>query len=108
MPARCRIATGEIYAGCFTKQTAPTIAANQILRPQRAVGRLDFDARAVLRDADDFTPALEFYPQLVHPAGEKAFNVILAKPKPIGMPRGKVADVQSSPAASCDLSDLSL
>ena len=47
-----RIPPGELDAGCLTDDTASSVAADEILRPQRlAVGQLDVDAAVILREA---------------------------------------------------------
>ena len=96
--ARCRIPPRELDAGCFADQTASSVAPGEILRPQRlAVGHLDVDAGVVLREARHLTFAIEGHRQLADPAGQDALDVLLPEPERVGMPGGKVADVQSGP-----------
>ncbi len=107
--ARRRIPAGEVDAGCFTDQTASSVAPDEILRPQRrAVGQLDVDAGVVLREASHLTFAIDRHRQLVDPAGQDALDVVLPQPEPVGVPGGKVADVQRDPGEPRDLSHLPL
>ncbi len=94
--ARRRIPAGELDAGCFADQTASSVAPDEIFRPQRlAVGQLDVDAGVVLREARHLTSAIERHRQLADPAGQDALDVVLPQPEPVGVPGGKVADVQA-------------
>ena len=78
-------------------------------RPQRlAVGQLDVDAGVVLREPRHLTSAVDRHRQLVDPAGQDALDVVLPEPEPVGMPGGKVADVQAGPGERRDLGHLSL
>ena len=107
--ARRRIPAGELDAGGLADQTASSVAPDEILRPQRpAVGQRDVDAGVVLREAGHFAFAIDLHRQLVDPAGQDALDVVLPQPEPVGMPGGKVADVQRSPAERRDLHHLSL
>ena len=94
--ARRRIPPGELDAGCFTDQTASSVAPDEIFRPQRlAVGQLDVDAGVVLRETRHLTSAIDRHRQLADPAGQYALDVVLPQPEPVGVPGGKVADVQT-------------
>ena len=107
--ARRRVPAGELDAGCLADQTASSVAADEILRPQRlAVGQLDVDAGVVLRDTGHFTSAVDRHRQLADPAGQDALDVVLPQPEPVGVPGGKVADVQRGPGERRDLGHLSL
>ena len=102
--ARRRIPAGELNAGCLTNQTASSVAPDEILRPQRpAVGQRDVDAGVILRKAGHFAFAIDLHRQLVDPAGQDALDVVLPEPEPVGVPGGKVADVQRSPGERRDL-----
>ena len=107
--ARRRIPAGELDAGCFTDQTASSVAPDEILRPQRlAVGQLDVDAGVVLREARHLTSAIDRHRQLADPAGQYPLDVVLPQPEPVVVPGRKVADVQPGPGEPRDLSHLSL
>ena len=104
-----RIPAGELDAGCFTDQTASSIAPGEILRPQRlAVGQLDVDAGVVLRETRHLTSAMDRHRQLADPAGQYALDVVLPQPERVGMPGGEVADVQGGPGELPDPGHLSL
>ena len=107
--ARRRIPPRELDAGCFTDQTASSVAPGEIFRPQRlAVGQLDVDAGFVLRETRHLTSAIDRHRQLADPAGQYALDVVLPEPERVGMPGGKVADVQGDPGELPDLDHLSL
>src|SRR3954447_14431987 len=107
--ADCRIPPGELDAGCSTDQTASSVAPDEILRAQRlAVGELDVDAGVALRESRHFTFAIDRHLKLVDPAGQDALDVVLPQPEPVGVPGGKVADVQRGPGECRDLRYLSL
>jgi hypothetical protein len=104
-----RIPPGELDACVFTDQTASSVAPNEVFRPQRlAVGEVDVDTCVVLREPGHLTPAIDRHRQLADPAGQYALDMVLPQPQPVGMPGGKVADVQSTPAEALDLGNLSL
>ena len=107
--ARGRIPAGELDAGCLADQTASSVAPDEVLRPQRlAVGQLDVDAGVVLRETGHLTSAVDRHRELADPAGQDALDVVLPEPEPVGMPGGKVADVQGDPGERPDLGHLSL
>ena len=96
--ARRRIPARELDAGCLADQAASSVAPGEILRPQRlAVGQLDVDAGFVLRETRHLTSAIDRHRQLADPAGQYALDVVLPEPERVGMPGGKVADVQAGP-----------
>src|SRR5437016_10711380 len=100
---------GELDAGCFTDQTASSVAPDEIFGPQRpAVGQLDVDAGVVLRETGHFTAVVDRHPQLVDPAGQYSFDVVLPQPEPVVVPGGKVADVQRVPGEPRHLRHLPL
>ena len=107
--ARCRLPPRELDAGCFTDQTASSVAPDEICRPQRvAVGQLDVDACVVLRETGHLTSAVGRHPQLADPAGQYALDEVLPQPEPVVVPGGKVADVQTDPGEPRDLGHLPL
>jgi hypothetical protein len=107
--ARCRIRPGELDAGRLTDQTAPSVAPDEIIPPQRpAVGQRDVDAGVVLREPGHLAPVLDRHPQLADPAGQDALDVVLPQPEPVGVTGGEVADVQSEPGEPRDLGHLPL
>jgi hypothetical protein len=90
-----RIPAGELDAGCFADHAAPSVAPDEVFRPQRmAVGHLDVDAGVALREARHLTSAIDRHRQLAGPAGQDALDVVLPQPEPIGVSGGKVTDVQ--------------
>ncbi len=62
----------------------------------------------VLREAGHLTAAVDRHLQLVDPAGQDALDVLLPQPEPVGVPGGKVADVQTGAGEPRDLSHLPL
>jgi hypothetical protein len=73
-----RIPPGKLDAGCFTDQTASSVAPDEIVRPQRlAVGQLDVDAGVVLSETRHLTSAIDRHLQLLDPVGEYALDVVL-------------------------------
>jgi hypothetical protein len=107
--AGCRIPSRELDAGCLTNQTASSVAPGEIFRPQRlAVRQLDVDAGVVLREPRHLTSAIDGHLKLADPAGQYALDVVLPEPERVGMPGGKVADVQRDPGELPDPGHLSL
>ena len=107
--AGCRIPPGELDAGCLADQTPSSVAPDEVLCPQRlAVGQLDVDAGVVLRETRHLKAAVDRHRQLADPAGQDALDVVLPEPERVGMPGGKVADVQRDPGELPDLGHLSL
>ena len=108
-PARCRIPSREIDAGSFADQTASSVAPDDIFRPQRlAFGQLDVDAGVVLGDTRHLTSAIDRHCQLADPASQYALDVVLPQREPVGVPGGKVADVQGNLGEPRDLRYLPL
>ena len=68
----------------------------------------DVDAGVVLREAGHLGAVVDRHLQLADPAGEDALDVVLPQPEPVGVPGGKVADVQTDAGEPRDLSHLSL
>ena len=107
--AGCRIPPGELDAGCFTDQTASSVAPDEIFRPQRlAIAELDVNAGVILHETGHFASAINRYRQFVDPAGEYALDVGLPQPEHVIVPGRKIADVQRDPGELCDLSHLPL
>ena len=102
--ARGRIPSREVDAGRLTDQTAPSVASDEIFRPQRrTAGQVDVDAGVVLRDARHLTSAIDRYGQLAGPVGQEALDVLLRQREPVGMPGGKVTDVKPNSGKTRDL-----
>ena len=91
-----------------TRLRPPSHPARYCARSDCAVGQLDVDAGFVLREARHLTFAIEGHRQLADPAGQDALDVLLPEPERVGMPGGKVADVQRDPGELPDLDHLSL
>ena len=107
--AGSRVPSRELDTGCLTGQAAPSVAPDEIFRPQRpAVGQLDVDARAVLREPRYLTAVVDRHRPLLDPVGQDALDPVLPQPEPVGMAGGKVADVQRDHGEPRDLSHLSL
>ena len=107
--ARRRIPAGELDAGSFADQAASAVAPDEILRPDAlAVGQRDVHAGVVLRESGHLGAVVERDLQLGDPAGEDALDVFLPQPEPVGMPGGKVADVQADHGEPGDLGHLPL
>ena len=104
-----RIPPGELDAGGLPDHAASAVAPDEILGPQRlALGQLDVDAGVVLRKARHLASAMDGHRQLVDPAGQDAFDVVLPQPEHVGVPGGEVADVQRDAGEPRDLGNLSL
>ena len=100
-----RVPAGELDPGGLADQAATSVAPGEVFRPQRpAVGQLDVDAGAVLRETRHVTSAVDRHLQLVHPAGQDLLEAVLQQREPVGMAGGKVADVQPDPGEPRDLS----
>jgi hypothetical protein len=93
--AGCRIRTRERNAGDLADQTAPAIAANQILRPQRVtIIERNIDTGFVLSEARHLAAPINRHAQLLDPAGEDALDMRLPQCKNVRMASRKIADVQ--------------
>ncbi len=86
----------------------PSHPTRYCARSDAAVGQLDVDAGVVLRETRHLTSAIDRHRQLVDPAGQDALDVVLPQPEPVGVPGGKVADVQTDPGEPRDLRHLPL
>jgi hypothetical protein len=107
--ARRGIPPGELDAGRFPDETAPSVAPDEVVRPQRlAVGELDVDAGVVLCEPGHVAAAMDRHRELIDPAGQDALDVLLPQPEPVVVPGRKVADVQCGPGEPRDLGFLSL
>jgi hypothetical protein len=107
--AHRRIPSGKVDAGCLADQAAPSVAPDEIFRPQRlAVGQVDVDAAVVLRHPRHLAAAMDRHPQFADPVGQYALDVALPQSEPVGVPGGKIADVQPEPGETCDLRQLAL
>ena len=107
--AHCRVPPWEVDASCLADQAASTVAPDEIFRPQRlAVGQLDVDAGVVLREAGHLASAMDWHPEFADPVRQYALDPVLPKPEPVGVPCGKIADVQTDPSETCDLRHLPL
>ena len=88
---------------------ASSVATNEILRPQRlAACQLDVDAGAVLGESRHLASAIDRHRQLADPVGQYALDVVLPQREPVGVPGGKVADVQTNLGEPRDLRHLPL
>ena len=105
-----RIPPGELDAGRLTDEAASSVAPDEVLRPQRpTVGHHDVDAGVVLSEPRHLTSPMDRHRKLVDPASQYALDVVLPQPEPIGVPGGKVADVERTAGEKCsDLSHLPL
>ena len=100
---------GNSMPAAFADQAPSSVAPDEILRPQRpAVGQRDVHAGVVLRESGHLNAVLDRHLQLGDPAGEDALDVFLPQPEPVGMPGGKVADVQTGAGESRNLGHLPL
>ncbi len=90
-----RIPPRELDAGCAPDHAAPSVAADEILRPQRpALGQLDVDAGVVLREAHHLTSVVDPHRQFGDPGGHDLLDLVLPDPERIRMTRREVAHVQ--------------
>ena len=79
----------------LTDDAASSVASDEIIRPQRlAVGELDVDAGAVLRETRHLTSVMDLDRQLGNPCGHDLFDLVLPDPERIRMTRREVAHVQ--------------
>ena len=89
---------GKRDAGCLADQAASAVAADEILRPQRAaVGQRDVHAGVVLREPVTSHSAMDRHRQLPDPVGQDAFDVVLPQREPVIVPGRKVADIERDP-----------
>ena len=95
-------------AALRTRLRPPSHPTRYSARSDCAVGQLDVDAGVVLREARHLTSAIDRHRQLADPAGQDALDVVLPQPEPVGVPGGKVADVQRDPGEPRDLRHLPL
>ena len=103
-PAGRRIQPGEVDAGRLADHAASSVAADEILRPERrAVGQLDVDAGVVLREAHHLAAAEDRHPELADPVGQDGLEVALPQREHVVVAGGEVADVQGDPARTLDL-----
>src|SRR5262249_61390301 len=73
-----RIAPGECDAGRLADRTAPAVAPDEIFGAHRpAAGQRDVDAGVILRKTGHLASAIDLYGQLLDPAGQDAFEVLL-------------------------------
>jgi len=90
-----RVRSRKRDAGGFAHHATPAVAPDEVISAQRpAVADLDIDAGSVLRKAGDREIPQDGYAELLDPAEEYAFDVLLPQPERIGMPTRKIADVQ--------------
>ena len=94
-PAGRGIQPGEVDAGRLADQAASSVAADEILRPERRVpGQLDIDAGVVLREAHHLAATKDRNPELTDPAGQDGLEVALPQREHVVVAGGEVADVQ--------------
>ena len=80
--ARRRIAAGEFDAGRLANHAAPSVAADEVLRPQRrGVRQFYVDPGVVLGASGDLVLAVERDGQLGNPPGEDSLDVVLPQPQ---------------------------
>ena len=104
-----RIPSWELDAGGSTDDAAPSVAPDEILRPQRlAAGPLDVDAGVVLREALHLTSVIDPHRKLGDPSSHDPLDLVLPDPERIWMTRGEVAHVQHGRADHRGLSHLTL
>jgi hypothetical protein len=107
--ARRRLPPGELDPSRLADHAAPSVAPDKVVRPHlRAVGQLHVDAGVLLREPRHVTFAMDRYLKLVDPAGQDALEVALPQRQPVGVPGGKVADVQGGAGEGRDLRHLPL
>ena len=98
---RCRLPCGP---GCVLRRTrrdtAPAATGRRTAATSTPVSSC---AKPVTSRA-----VVDRHRQLGDPAGEDALDVLLPQPEPVGMPGGKVADVQADPGEPRDLGHLPL
>ena len=110
MGAGRRVPSWKLDAGQLSYEASLSVASDEVGRPHRPpVGQFDAGAGVVLRELDRLTPAVDGDVQLVDPAGQDAFDVILPKAQYVGMPRREVAQVErGDPGEPGSLRHLSL
>ena len=108
-PAHRRVPTGKVDARGLADQAAPAVAADHVRRPERrAVIERDTHAGGVLRETRHLAPAIDRHAQLADPGGQDALDVVLGQREAIGVPGGKVADIQPDHVEAGDLGHLTL
>ena len=104
-----RIPPRELDAGCLADDAASSVAPDEILRPQRlAVGALDLDAGAVLREAAHLTSVVDPHRKLGDPGGHDPLDPVLPDPERVRMTCREVAHVQHRRSEHRGLSHLTL
>src|SRR5262245_46150396 len=99
-----RIPTGEVDADRLADQAPSSVAAHEVLGPQRlTVGEPNVDARGVLCDARHLAAVVDRDSSFHDPLRQDALDVLLPEREPVRMSRGKVADVQLDAGEPRDL-----
>jgi hypothetical protein len=106
-PAGRGIQPGEVDTGCLADQAASSVAADEVLRPDRRVpGHRDVDAGVVLSEAHHLAPRKDRNPELTDPVGQNRLELALPQRKPVVVAGGEVADVQGDMGVPLDLHHL--
>lgn len=107
--ARRRLPAREVDTGRFADHAAAPVAADQILPAQgSAVGRDDVHAGVVLGAGRYPVAAVNWHTEFADPVGQDALDVVLPQRQSVGVPGGKVADVQPDLGEAGDLRHLPL
>src|SRR6266550_3389558 len=70
-PAGRAIQPGEVDTGCLADQAASSVAADEVLRPERrAAGQLDIDGAVVLSEAHHLAAAKDRNPEFADPVSQ--------------------------------------
>jgi hypothetical protein len=104
-----RIPSGKLDAGCLADDAAPSVAADEVLRPQRLVVRQpDIDAAVVLREVRHLRSVIDLHRQLGDPGGHDPLDLVLPDSERIRVTRREVAHVQHGRGQHRGLSYLAL
>ena len=108
-PARRWIPPGELDTGRLPDHTAPPVAPDQIVRPdRRAIGQRDVDTGVVLGEPCHLTFARGRHPELKDPGSQQALGLNLREGEPVVVAGWEITDVQADSAESLDLHRLPL
>ena len=106
-PAGRRVQPGEVDTGFLADQTASSVAADEVLRPERrGVGQLDLDSGVVLGEAHHLTLAKDRNPERNDPISQDGLKEALPQRQHVIVAGGEVADVQRDLGERQHMADL--
>ena len=98
-PAGRWIQPDEVDAGGLADEAAPSVAADEVCRPEPPiVGQLHVDTGFIRREAHDLALTEGRHPELGHPVREDRLEEALPEPQRVVVARGEVGDVEDGAA----------